>query len=366
VAWLVAALVAGFWAFTIRETMIVAIPAVVATALLARRLRVVAVGVSGVLVVAAVVLEHVRHGLAYADPPTFGLADLRLTLPTPLISALLTLGLGVSPLVLWAALRLRAPDLRNIGRWVGWVAGGLAVLYVRLPLTLPNHLDQGGAYWDALVGGPVVALNHRVWLVTQILAAVGTVLLLGEVGAFLAGPWWRRLSGWEPARMAAVAFAVCLAALTTGLSLIGQVQWDRYVLVLIPCVGVALRPALPVPPRRVLAVVPAVAVLVLGAVGWLVTVRADTRDGAVWRAAQGLVAQGVDPRQINAGLDWDGYHTGGVATKGGPDRFAYHGQRWLSVFSDTHDCWLVSLTPLPGTSKVSTVDGVYVLHRPSC
>jgi hypothetical protein len=368
VVWLVAALVAGLWAFTIRETMIVAIPAVVVTALVARRLRAVATIAGGVLIIGGVGLEHVRHGLANADAPPYQISNLQFTLPPTLVSSLLTLGLGVSPLVVWAALRLRTADLRNIGRWVGWVAGGLAVLYVRVPLTLPNHLDQRGAYWDAFVGGSVVVLGHRFWLVLQVLAAVGTILLLGEVGAALAERAWRRISAWDPARTAAVSFGVLLAGVMAGLSLIGQVQWDRYVLVLIPCVGVALLPTLQMPRRRALAVVPGAAVLLLGVVGWLLTVRAEVRDAAVWRAAEGLVAEGVDPRQINAGLDWAGYHSPGPAVKGGePTRLAYHGQRWLGVFSGSGDCWLVSLTPLPAVgATMSTVDGVYVLHRPSC
>src|SRR5262249_26982866 len=156
------------------------IPAVVVAALVARRLRVVAAVAGAVLVVGGLVLEQARHGLANADAPPYGISDLKLTLPPTLVAALLTLGLGVSPLVVWAALRLRLPDLRNIGRWVGWAVGGLAVLYAGSPLTLPNHLDQRGAYWDAFVGNPVVALSHRLWLVTQVLAALGTILLLGE------------------------------------------------------------------------------------------------------------------------------------------------------------------------------------------
>lgn len=365
--WLVAALAVGFWAFTIRDTMVVAIPAVVATTLLRagvpRRLRWTAVAAGLVLIAAGLALERVRHALPHADAPPYRLSDLHLALPPPLVSAYFTVGLGVSPLVIWAALRLRRDDLRRVGRWIGWAVGLLGVAYIRLPLTLPNHLDRSGAYWDAFVGGPVVALSHPVWLITQSLAAIGGVGLAGEIGATL--PAWRRLRKWDAARIAAVSFGLLLAAVTAGLSLLGQEQWDRYVLVVIPCVGVALLPALRL---RISAVVAGTVALLLGAVSWSVAVTAETRDAAVWAAARQLVASGVDARQINAGLDWNGYHTDLPVTKGrGPATYAYHGERWAYIFDDVHDCWIVSLTPLPGITQVSrTADGVYVLRRSDC
>jgi hypothetical protein len=171
---------------------------------------------------------------------------------------------------------------------------------------------------------------------------------------------------WDPAHLAAVGFGLLLALVTAGLSLVGQEQWDRYVLVLIPCVGVALLPALsPLPARAALAwFVPA---LLLGVVSWSVAVTADLRDGRVRAAAQRLVAEGVDPHSINAGLAWNGYHSPGPAIKGrGLPAYAYHGQRWTEIFTGDRDCWIVSLTPLPAVGTVEVVDGVYVVHRPSC
>ena len=369
VGWLVAALLAGLWAFTIRETMVVAILAVVLTVLVRAgvpgRLRGVAAGTGAALLALAFVLEGARHGLANADAPPYRLSDLHLTLPPTLVSAYFTVGLAVSPLVLWAALRLRADDLRRVGRWIGWAFGLLGVAYVRLPLTLPNHLDQGGAYWDAQAGGPVVGLAHPVWVATQVVAAVGGVGLAGEIAA--SWPVWRRVRHWDPARVVAVGFGLLLAAVTAGLSLIGQAQWDRYVLVLVPCVGVALLPALRAVSDRA-AVAWLVPALLLAVVAWSVAVTANVRDGRVWAAARNLVAQGVDPRLINAGLDWNGYHSGGPATKGrGPLTYSYHGQRWAYIFTDDRDCWIVSLTPLPEVGRpFDPVDEVYVVHRPSC
>jgi hypothetical protein len=372
IGWLVAALLAGFWAFTIRETMAGAIVAVVLVVVLpadrprsgaVRRLGLIAVGGGAILMALAFALEGVRHGMANADAPPYRLSDLDLTLATNLVSAYFTVGLGVVPLVLWAAMRLRARDLRSVGRWIGWGFGLFGVAYVRLPLTLPNHLDQGGAYSDALAGGPVVGLPHPVWVATQVLAAIGGVGLAGEIGA----SWrvWRRIRAWDPARIAAVGFGLLLALVTAALTLTGQEQWDRYVLALIPCVGVALLPALRARPRAALAWL--VPVLLMAAVSWSVAVTANVRDGQVWAAARRLVAQGVDPRMINAGLDWNGYHSDTPAMKDrGLPTYAYHGQRWTYIFPDNHDCWIVSLTPLPEVGETQPVGGVYIAHRPSC
>jgi hypothetical protein len=378
--------------------MVVALPAVALTVLahsgVRRGLRGLAVTLAVVAGIVAAVLEHVRHGMAYGDPPPFALSHLHAALPPTLVSAYLTLGLAVSPLTLWVALRLRGRDLISPGRLAGWAVGVVAaidagVLHRGVRLILRNHLDATGAYWDAMVGGKVLALNPRVWQIVQYLAALGAILLAGEIGAALARParLLHRLAAGDPARTAVVVFAILQAAVIALLSLTGQEQWDRYLLILVPCTGICLlQPTVAAPGRsRLLATTAPVAAatataVLIGAVCWYMAAYADARDGMVWTAAQDLVNRGVDPRDINAGLDWDGYHALTPADKrtaGSGRHYEYRGQRWAALFTGTRDCWLVSLTPqLDVPAQIDTVRRaplyvshpipVYVLHRAGC
>lgn len=375
--WLVASMAAGFWAFTIRETMVVAVLAVSLTAVLRRgvagRFRVLAGGLTVVVCAGGAALESYRRGMANGDPPPYGLSDLHLGLPETLVSAYLMVGLAVLPLLLWVGLRLRPRDLVSPGRLLGWVLGVLAAVHVgalhRGTRLLPrNHLEVSGAYWDAMVGGQVVALDSRLWQIVQYLGVLGGVLLGGEIGAALSRPvrLMERARQWEPAQAATVLFGVLLAGVSTVLSLAGQEQWDRYALILVPCAGIALL-RLTGPgsrPGRMVAATAAVAAAALvGTVSWYVAAYTNARDGAVWAAAQELVARGADPREVNAGLAWNSYHSHLPADKGragsaGP--YAYHGQRWVALFPDVRDCWIVSLTPIP--SIPAQVDSVQEVH----
>jgi len=147
--WWAACLVAGFWAFTIREQTIAALVAVTVACLctpsLSRRFRIAAAGGTAAVLAASAVLEHVRHQMANADVPPFGLSTLRLDrLPPSLLPMLFDCGLFLLPLAVWSLATLRSRQLRRPARIVGWVLG-IAAVGIVLPqhhhLTVGNYFD---------------------------------------------------------------------------------------------------------------------------------------------------------------------------------------------------------------------------------
>jgi len=326
--------------------------------------RITAAALSAAMVGICTALEHVRHIMPWPDAPPWRLADLHLWLPPTLIPSYLTISLAVLPLSLWAVLGLRGREFAHPGRVAGWLLGALAVGYVAhsqpgAQLTLGNYLDPAGAYSDAAVGWAPVIFGPAVWHVLQDLAALGGVLLGGELVAALSHPLrlCYRARRWDPALFLVMLFALIIGAGTVLTSLMGETQYDRYFVVIVPCAGMALlhrARAVSGAARVPIAAMVAVAALVLGVVSWNVTWSADARDGTIWAAAQSLVRSGVNSRAINAGLDWDGIHSDGPADKpraAGQDRL-YHGQRWTWLFPDEADCWIVSVSRLPGAPAV--------------
>lgn len=393
-AWLSAAFVAGLWALTIREQMLAAPMAVGFCAVIAlgvtRMFRVIAAALTAATVGICAAGEHFRHMMPWADAPPWRLSELHLWLPPTLLPSYLTISLVVLPLSLWAVLGLRGRDFVHAGRVTGWLLGALAVGYVAYKqpgsrLTLPNYLDPSGAYPDAAVGWAPVIFGPAKWRLVQDLAAVGGVLLGGELAAALSHPLRlaRRARRWDPALFLVMLFALIVAGVTVLTSLMGETQYDRYFVVVVPCVGIALlhrARSVSGAARVPAAAVASIAGLMLGVVSWNVTWSSDARDGAIWTAAQSLVRSGVNPRDINAGLAWNSTHSPGPAEKNlavKQDRL-YHGQRWARLFPGQTDCWIVSLSWIPGSTarlvserpvhpyglSLTTIP-VYIFHRPA-
>lgn len=385
--WLLLALLIGVFAFTIREQAVAGVGAVLVGALLSgrssRRFRTEALVATVLTALLCALLEHARQQLGHADPAPFGLQTLNLTrLPLSLSRVPFTLGLDLSPLVLWAVLSFRGRhDWLDRGRVSGWVVGvaALASIAVRdlsaMPqVLLPNYVTSSGGFAVATVGyaAPAVSETH-LWNIAQVVAMVCGVLLLGEVGARLAllrrrvpdGRRSGRLDG--PAATMLASYTALLALTTIALSLAGQTQVDRYQVGLLPGLGVLLL-GLPARshrgdgsleqhrrgtqdgrgtlPRPVVGAVAAGLVGLLAALSAVTTVRTDRRDHAVWDAALRLTRHGVPATHINAGLDWNGFHATVPLDRLGPDYDAYRGQHWMYLFPESTDCYVVAVTEI--------------------
>ena len=389
-------LVAALLAFTIREQLVVAFLAVLLgvwlTRGLSKRFRIEFTLGSALLVVLCAVLEHVRHTLPNGDVPPYGFATLDFSkLPLTLVPSLFTIGLAVSPLVLWNLLTLRLRGVLDPGRVIGW-AVGVALLLLetngpRIWLTLPNYVTPTGAFPIAMVGRPPVVLGPGLWQVLQILGMIGGVGIVGEAGARLGRirSVWQRWRAGETAGLVMTAYTLLLLAFVIGLSFGGEAQYDRYFIAILP--GMAMLLLRPAPAERSLLRSSAIGVgvgltsLVLVMTSLLITISTDVRDAAVWDVARGLRDHGVPATRINAGLDWNGYHAATAVpphhagVRRGPP---YRGQHWINIFVQSRDCYLVTVSPLrmTGLQLVSQTDHgpygmggtmtTYVYRRAGC
>jgi dolichyl-phosphate-mannose-protein mannosyltransferase len=380
---LVGALAAGMFAFVVREQLVVGLVAVAAGAFLIRgiprRFRIeVAAGTAAVLIAGAV-LDHFRHRMHGADVPPFGLGTLQLGhIPPSLVPCLFTVALAVAPLSAWNLFTLRARDLLDAGRLVGWALGLVALGYVTdwnlavIPnVTLRNYVTQTGGFAGVEVGFATPIMSRELWNTIQVIAIVSAVVLAGELGARL-----RRVNrlvasarAGEVVPVVLALYSLLLVAFVVGLAFGGETQFDRYLFPLFFSAGlVLLRPSrhrslalrgwLPRLPFVVAAVG---SVVFLAAVQLNTTASTDARDGAVWQAAKKLVASGVPATQINAGLNWNGYW---ATTR--TDRLTaahvantYAGQHWTRVFPHSSDCYVVTLTRVPARYTHWHLLGIY-------
>jgi hypothetical protein len=361
---MVSALVLGVVAFTFREQAVVVFAIFLAAACIYRSLprtfRVVAIAGSVVAVIGASVLEHLRHGVPHGDTPPFGLSSIHVMGAIDYaVRALFTVALAVSPLTVLLLIRRGRPaPTRAMFLTAGAVVTAACTLLVLTPhsVLLTNYLERQGAYSSAMVGHPAPAFGLIIWVLVQVLAVCSAVVLCGEIGARLRR-WHRRgafANAWDLRRFMVYAYGALLALVFVVLAFLGQRQYDRYVLAMLPAVGLLLlsrvrdrEPSRPTVGWRT-ALAPALCAAFLLMLSLSLTVTTYVRDHTVWRSALRLTAQGVRPTAINAGSDWNGMHAATPLVRSGVVEFnkQYPGDMWAQFFPGSGDCYAVSLSPL--------------------
>ena len=94
------------------------------------------------------------------------------------------------------------------------------------------------------------------------------------------------------------------------------------------------------------------AVAGLVATSTAITVNALAFDAARWQAASSLVARGVAATDIDAGIEWVGYHASEPASWSSAHADAL---RWyMRMFEHSRESYVVSASPLDGLLLVST------------
>jgi hypothetical protein len=167
-----------------------------------------------------------------------------------------------------------------------------------------------------------------------------------------------RVCAGQPAAVALGAFAVLYSGTLIAPALIGWPLFDRYLLpLLLPLVALLLVLGPRTGPlQRGLAIV---AAGVVAALAVLVTTSSAAFDAASWKAGEQLVATYGNPRAIDAGFEWTGYHDRGLTrTKRlqdplPPNTYA----RWANMFPSSRECFLVlpARTDRPFLASMSTV-----------
>jgi hypothetical protein len=393
-----ASMVAGLWAFSIRELALAAPLAVIVAAVITAedpRWRRSVLGAGGAFVVLAGGVWWWHHGLtgveAYRGHPK--LVDSAVLV----VSCAITVALALAP-----ALALSLPrwwsSRHVVGRLVG-AAIGAAVVALR-PL-LAWHLGVKN-WWlvgdylqaDGINGGKMMigyrptVLTPPIWHVLIAFAVLSTVLcsmLLGEWAA-----QWCTRAGRHRRNSDPVAGMVGWhAAFASGVLVVAAVWngalFDRYTWSLVVSGSWLLlcrRGPASVPQRTAAArqVVGTLAIVLAGATTVLLTVNSAAFDHARWSAATAQVAAGTPAAEIDGGIEWDGYHSSSVDQDGLPAINDPLVSWWSHMTAMPKVCIVVTASPVasPLGEEIATyvwkpwlVGGrstlhIYRLHAPAC
>ncbi len=330
---LAAALAVGTWGVTIREQTLVAPVGVALLALITWRgwQRIIAACQTTIMLMLVLVFERWRRSLPWGDSPTFHIDPGNAALS--ILEGLVILPLYLLPVAFFTARPLQW-SIRS-----RWVAGITAIVVYCLAMVLErpfsrNYIEQSGAYNDAFLGTRVV-FSDGAWGFVLAIAGLSAGLI---AGVFIEhGARWDRLSA-----IVATLFALG----TIGQTAVGQLFFSRYLLPLVPLLCGALLAA-PVAARRLWGIV---GVSLSLALSLALTSNALVYDAARWQAASDLQAQGIPSMDIDAGIEWLGWHSSGPAA-GGSGPVGAGGL--TSLFHDARACYVVSASELPNYDVIA-------------
>jgi 4-amino-4-deoxy-L-arabinose transferase-like glycosyltransferase len=386
---LIASIVAGCFAFSIREFAIAAPVAVLVTVVAADRGRLRPYVVAGGALLAACAAIYI----VTANLPGQGSASLQ---ADPFLSpysvdrvlrATATLALVMLPTLVLASARWRSYwHVRDLA-----IGSAIGVLVYRddiltalttggIPrLLVGNLLEPDGAPggYGALAGTRPLLFGPPIWDLINAIALVAVVVFFGILGAIL-GRALRRREFLDVERLRAwigstagllVIFVALYGAQLVAFGLVAS-TFDRYLWPLaVPLCAVLLTP----PPTgdRTAAPKSGVEMVALRVAGWMMVglavislvllLNSVAFDAARWRMGGLAVSRGFEPETVDAGMEWVGYHATGVATvKAEPTRTEMWYDAWWPSF---RLCAIVSSSPLdlPGFGLEATDIDAYRL-----
>lgn len=330
---------AGLWGFTIREQALAALAAVVLVALASawrsrERWYWIATGCASVAIGAAIIgFELWRQSYSAGDPPVIAIPeDLWTAGASVLVQGYFVVALASAPAVLLVARPWRWGRGAIVGAAVTAVVAIVAVFsFGRRKFFVGNYIDPSGPYWAAGNGRPSEVFSIGVWTLLVALACVSGVLLAGVLV--------RQFRRADPMLWT---FVMLVVLGNLGSALSGQIMYDRYWLLILPpllAMVLAERPERSIDQWRDIALLCRRTVVGCVLAGSAVFTTAITAagfayDAARWEVAEDLVATGVPATDVNAGLEWNGYHS--------PEGMSPPGT-WK--FPGLRSCYLVAAAP---------------------
>lgn len=379
--WYAAALVVGVAGFGIRETVVAALVAVIATTWLSRRhWRGATLGGIAALVSCGVIYELWRR---LPDGSAFNPAAPSLDAAGRSLGQMCaTLSLFLLPITASVILESGSRILGRATGRVGALVGGLIAVadwssLVRNPGNGPflgNYLTQSGVTANIVLNGQrSVVFPSSVWHVIEAAGLVGLVPL-GAVAGDVVGWLFRR-----PFVTTVVLGGTFLASYTGGLVILvltGQGLFDRYLWSLVPVVallglihGRESEPMSASSPRRgrrgrrgrrvAGSAVTGVLFGGIALVAAALTANADVFDAARWHAGERLVTAGLLPGTVDAGLEWVGMHQRGRVGATRPGAPGWYD--WM--FSGMKVCGVVTSSPMTFDAASDTSTGVPIALR---
>jgi len=355
-------LMCGLAAFTIREYGVVVLLAV-ALVLIARFFRVPSARRYLVIFLLLLVVCAVLAWLLWSWRR--GLPNDIVSTPMPLNEVLVllcraaaVLGLMVAPMwvaVSWSNLHTVLRQVPVLLPILGAAVGALIVVVVLTSgnQALGNILHPFGSTWTSVGDGiravplwmfrGLQVLGYGSLIALTMTAATFTWLLLQQARNNQLSVKWQART-WQLMLIVVVTLAL-LGSYVVATGLLGAPLIDRYFLLVAPLVGVLLLAGIGSWQesrfRRLQGLTSVGTVLVAALIGFVFVDASAQVDGARWRVAEGLVAQGVNPSVIDAGDPWFRYHQQGAG------RVVDDGSGrpwWVMFFPNARACWTVVLT----------------------
>jgi hypothetical protein len=335
------ALGAGVWAVTIREQSLAGPVAALLVCLAAWKgiKRWVAAGLGAATIAGILVFEVWRRALPNGDPPAY--------IPQPewtesALRFVFTLALFLGPVCCFAF----RPRNWSHTAWLTGLTGAALALITAVgrgwDVFLVNYLTPDGAYPDAGVGYRGSIIPASLWSLLVLIAcfAIG-VTIAAFTNAIL------------PADPVSTITCFLLLAGTFVQVASGQPVRSRFLISLIPMATAMVLQAVPkkTAPRPKLRIdlgvrlaVTAAVVAVIALSSFMLTANAMSYDATRWDAAEELVDQGKTATDINAGIEWVGYHVNGPVWRGpvpeGASGF------WMGFSTEPRECYVVSASPM--------------------
>jgi len=357
-------------AFSFRDYAIIGFPAVIVVALVVHksgRVRAALVGVLAGVAAIALGLYAWRHSL----PDDLQLPGWDLAYSIQLVArGTLTIALLVSPaLAAIAWWRMKGPSVT--GTLVPYLTGLVfAVVFAVVAgfELLGNVVHPFGMTW--LITGSGIRmwplwLNRLIIVVAIASLALAVALALrlmmsrpGSRAWLSAQMTWTRV---DPARAVIVVFPLLLLlAHSAATILFGAWYIDRYFILVIPFLAAALiriglDQGLIVRGMQIL--VPLAMLTVVAGLGIHVVDFNARFDGARWQMGRDLVDQGYAPHEIDAGIEWGGFHALDVGQS--PDQREYRVDRnwWTERYPNQRVCVTVAaVETLPAESDTAGSD----------
>lgn len=372
--WLAAALVVGFWAFSVREFGLAA-PACVVVVYAYHRLRRRAYGQVGVAVAAGLVVLAAailfllwRRALPGTMVQAVGVAWPSAYAVTMLTRSAVTLGLFMAPVAALGSPRRVLAALRRFW-WVPvlvvGVLAGLSWMTTSTFKPLPNYVTTTFPYGETVAGTAPGVTPARLYQAEEL---AGLAVVFVAVAVVVTALWTIRSRRQDEAPETGIAAgfqltAAFAVAYTGGLLAVqgytGALLFDRYFLPSIVPVAAtvayaAVRAGLVTSTTRRIALV---GLAIFALVGLWTTDLANLDDGVKHRMGTAWVAKGYDPATVDAGYEWFGYHNPNPfgVRKTSPDEPWYWG-----LFPATTTCVRISYDDGSALSSERTVDSITV------
>jgi 4-amino-4-deoxy-L-arabinose transferase-like glycosyltransferase len=278
-----------------------------------------------------------------------------------IVRAFFTVAFGVLPVaILWigqAGSRVMATrSLLAAGSVTGLL--GMATIAAAIgqspsSLLTGNTLTRLGSLpgEDALLGRQQPLFPLPLWIVIVLAALIAGVLVAIALthGAIQAAHRVGRSGLWStpPAAVVLICYCAGTALLTVVRATLGGSLFERYLWGLAAALAIYLLVLLdqcPVATRwRFLAFV---AILTVAGSSLAVLLEEHAFDAARWKAGVVAVARGADPRSIDAGFEWAGFHSRVDVDSSGPQQWRPPAPGYMAMFSDLSNCTIVASSDL--------------------